>query len=526
MSLWPLVLPRSRVPALFPLLLAFAAPLWPAAQARNTTCGGFLTQFRGSFQSPNHPNHYDDSAVCRWYIFAPKEFAILIEKHTIDIEDDAGRSDCPYDYLRYSFGNWKKTFCGRGVVEPILLDTNFVTVVLKTDASMSGTGFNISYRFVLPPCVRTFTASEGLLEIPEDKAKRNALVRRRRWCFHSARGNSYQFTFDYFDLIGEHSKCRHMYIKVLEKSEGQMRSHPRLCGRSIPEPVHTRSSSVSLLFLSDRPLDKNGLHLSWTVFGCNEEHRTAVGKLRFPREGVHTAFPATCRWTVYANHDQTVELTVTRLNLQRCDVEYLRIFEGEEEGRALLDDLCRLDMPVVITSTRRVMSLQLRLHANRRDAVEAAYQFRATLCEMMVIANRTGGVSHSYGFPKLYEHESECTWNVYAPKGERLAVFVTELRFSKSKYCTTSSLTVTDGTQPTSPVVAVLSRPEPRAFLSSEDALSLRICGGVVKFAYMSVPIETCSKAESPATEVAHRETAKSKADTSVVWEEIDQTPS
>lgn len=640
MSLWPLVLPRSRVPALFPLLLAFAAPLWPAAQARNTTCGGFLTQFRGSFQSPNHPNHYDDSAVCRWYIFAPKEFAILIEKHTIDIEDDAGRSDCPYDYLRYSFGNWKKTFCGRGVVEPILLDTNFVTVVLKTDASMSGTGFNISYRFVLPPCVRTFTASEGLLEIPEDKAKRNALVRRRRWCFHSARGNSYQFTFDYFDLIGEHSKCRHMYIKVLEKSEGQMRSHPRLCGRSIPEPVHTRSSSVSLLFLSDRPLDKNGLHLSWTVFGCNEEHRAAVGKLRFPREGVHTAFPATCRWTVYANHDQTVELTVTRLNLQRCDVEYLRIFEGEEEGRTLLDDLCRLDMPVVITSTRRVMSLQLRLHANRRDAVEAAYQFRATpcgglheasegsivspadlgdaengltciwiirvrnnylprvefrefsfaesencsagyieayflsqgshmqlmprrctadppppvvgidnevrlklrveqrdshthfrlrfrsVCEMMVIANRTGGVSHSYGFPKLYEHESECTWNVYAPKGERLAVFVTELRFSKSKYCTTSSLTVTDGTQPTSPVVAVLSRPEPRAFLSSEDALSLRICGGVVKFAYMSVPIETCSKAESPATEVAHRETAKSKADTSVVWEEIDQTPS
>ncbi|XP_037574901.1 cubilin-like [Dermacentor silvarum] len=645
MSAWPPALTRGPDLPLLRLLLPsllFTSALWPAARARNASCGGFLTQFRGHFQSPNYPDHYDDSAVCRWYIFAPKEFAILIEKHTIDIEDDANRADCPYDYLRYSFGNWKKTFCGKGAVEPLLLDTNFVTVVLKTDASMSGTGFNISYRFVLPPCVRTFTSGEGLLEIPEDKSKRNVLIRRRRWCFRSARGNSYQFTFDYFDLIGEPPKCRHMYMKVLEKNEGQVRSHSRMCGKLIPEPVHTRSSSVSLLFLSDRPLDKNGLHVSWKVFGCNEEHRAAAGKLRFPREGVYTAFPATCRWTVYANSDQTVELTVTRLNLLRCDLEYLRIFEGEGERRTLLDDLCRLDSPVVITSTRRIMTLQLRLHALRRDAVEAAYQMRATpcgglyeasegsivspadlaeaeggltclwtirvrsnylprvefrefafsesencssgyieayflnqgshmqlmprrcaaeppppvvgidnevrvklhvehrdshthfrlrfrsVCETMVIANRTGGVSQSFGFPKLYEHESECSWNVYAPKGERLALFVTDLRFSKSKYCATSALTVTDGTQPTSSVLATLSRPEPRAFLSSEDALSLRICGGVVKFVYMSVPSETCSKAEQPVTEPPRREVpAKSKAvDTSVVWEEIDQTPS
>ncbi|XP_077520285.1 cubilin-like [Amblyomma americanum] len=628
-------MPPAQVRSLLVLLLV----LWPAAWARNASCGGFLTQFRGHFQSPNFPDHYDDSAVCRWYIFAPKEFAILIEKHAIDIEDDASRSDCPYDFLRYSFGNWKKTFCGKGVVEPILLDTNFVTVVMKTDASMSGMGFNISYRFVLPPCVRVFTSSEGLLEVPEDK--RHTLIRRRRWCFRSARGNSYQFTFDYFDLPGEPPKCRHMYMKVLEKSEGQVRSHPRLCGKLSPEPVHTRSSSVSLLFLSDRALDRSGLHVSWRVLGCNEEHRAASGRLRFPRDGVYAAFPATCRWTVYAGSDQTVELTLTRLDLQRCDLEYLRIFEGEDEGRTLLDDLCRLDAPMVITSTRRILSLQLRLYSLRRDAVEASYQMKATpcgglyeasegsivspadlaqadsgltclwtirvknnylprvefreftfgesencsagyieayflsqgsqmqlmprrcsaeppppvvgidnevriklhverrdprthfrlrfrsVCETVVIANRTGGVSQSFGFPKLYEHESECSWNVYAPKGERLALFVTELRFSKSKYCTTSALTVTDGTQPTSPVVAVLSRAESRAFLSSEDALALRICGGVVKFVYMSVPAaDTCSKAE-PSTEPTKREVAgKPRVGAAVVWEEIDQTPS
>ncbi|XP_054917239.1 tolloid-like protein 1 isoform X2 [Dermacentor andersoni] len=607
MSAWPPALTRGPDLALLRLLLPsllFTSALWPAARARNASCGGFLTQFRGHFQSPNYPDHYDDSAVCRWYIFAPKEFAILIEKHAIDIEDDANRADCPYDYLRYSFGNWKKTFCGKGAVEPILLDTNFVTVVLKTDASMSGTGFNISYRFVLPPCVRTFTSGEGLLEIPEDKSKRNMLIRRRRWCFRSARGNSYQFTFDYFDLVGEPPKCRHMYMKVLEKNEGQVRSHSRMCGKLIPEPVHTRSSSVSLLFLSDRPLDKNGLHVSWKVFGCNEEHRAAAGKLRFPREGVYTAYPATCRWTIYANSDQTVELTVTRLNLQRCDLEYLRIFEGEGERRTLLDDVCRLDSPVVISSTRRIMSLQLRLHALRRDAVEAAYQMRATPCGGLYeasegsivspadLAEAEGGLtclwtirvrsnylprvefrefafsesencssgyieayflnqgSHMQLMPrrcaaeppppvvgidnevrvKLHvEHrDSHTHFRLRFRSGERLALFVTDVRFSKSKYCAASTLTVTDGTQPTSPVLATLSRPEPRAFLSSEDALSLRICGGVVKFVYMSVPSETCSKAEQPVTEPPRREVAaKAKAaDTSVVWEEIDQTPS
>ncbi|KAG0436811.1 hypothetical protein HPB47_017746 [Ixodes persulcatus] len=230
---------------------------------------------------------------------------------------------------------------------------------------------------VLPPCAQTFTASQGLMEIPEDKSKRTAVIRRRRWCFHSSRGNTYQFTFDYFDTVGDPPKCKHMYLKVLEKNEGQMRSHPRLCGKVIPEPVHTRSSSVSLLFLSDRALDKNGLHVRWKVFGCNEDRSEPSGQLRFPRDGVFIAYPATCVWTLIASQDQTVELSVRKLNLERCDVEYLRVFEGQEEGRALLDNLCQLNSSVVITSTRRVMSLHLRMHSLREEAVEASYQLKA-----------------------------------------------------------------------------------------------------------------------------------------------------
>ncbi|EEC04018.1 hypothetical protein IscW_ISCW016973 [Ixodes scapularis] len=531
---------------------------WPLENERNTTCGGFLTQFRGSFQSPNYPDHYDDLSECRWYIFAPREFAILIEKHSIDIEDDAARADCPYDHLK------------------------------------------------------TFTASQGLMEIPEDKSKRTAVILRRRWCFRSSRGNTYQFTFDYFDTVGDPPKCKHMYLKVLEKNEGQMRSHPRLCGKVIPEPVHTRSSSVSLLFLSDRALDKNGLHVRWKVFGCNEDRSEPSGQLRFPRDGVFIAYPATCVWTLIASQDQTVELSVRKLNLERCDVEYLRVFEGQEEGRALLDDLCQLDSSVVITSTRRVMSLHLRMQSLREEAVEASYQLKAVpcgglyeasegslvsprdlanvdggvtciwiirvktgylpriefldfsftesqncsaaylemmvianrtggvaqsnsfpnlyvhesecswnvyapkVCEMMVIANRTGGVAQSNSFPNLYVHESECSWNVYAPKGERLALFLTELRFSKTKYCAVSTLTV----------MAILTKPESRAFLSSEDSLSLRICGGVMKFAYMSVPGADCTstKLEAPA-EIARNIDPKEQSDSAIVWEEIDQIP-
>ncbi|CAN7998594.1 unnamed protein product, partial [Ixodes hexagonus] len=472
-------------------------------------CGGFLTQFRGSFQSPNFPDHYDDSAMCRWYIFAPKEFAILIEKHAIDIEDDAARADCPYDHLRVS----------------------------------------------------TRLLAGGLLEIPEDKGKRMAVVRRRRWCFHSSRGNTYQFTFDYFDVIGEPPKCKHMYLKVLEKNEGQMRSHPRMCGKVIPEPVHTRSSSVSLLFLSDRALDKNGLHVRWKVFGCNEDHTEPTGQLRFPKDGVFIGYPATCRWTLFASQDQTVELSVHKLNLVRCDVEYLRVgpllleylpelvrikqltstrlrewsegsmewrrqqnaegfgvgrlapcgglYEASEGSIVSPSDLAKADGGVTCVWTIRVKIgylpriefrdftftesencsaayLEVRQRRARSRKLGAKFVYGnvspartfAAVCEMMVIANRTGGVAQSNSYPELYVHESECSWNVYAPKGERLALFVTELRFSKTKYCATSTLTV----------MAVLTKAEPRAFLSNEDSLSLRICGGVVKFVYMSVP--------------------------------------
>ncbi|XP_064484835.1 cubilin-like isoform X2 [Ornithodoros turicata] len=497
---------------------------WIAAEARNASCGGFLTQFRGHFQSPNYPHHYDDSAVCRWYIFAPKEFAILIEKHSIDIEDDASRSDCPYDYLRYSFGNWKKTFCGKGTVEPILLDTNFVTVILKTDASMSGSGFNISYRFVLPPCSRTYVANEGALEIPEDKSKKTSLLRRKRWCFHSARGNTYQFTFDYFDLVGEPPKCKHMYVKVLEKNEGQMRSHNRLCGKVIPEPVHTRSSSVSLLFLSDRTLEKNGMHLSWKVFGCNEEHTEPFGQLKFPKEGVFTAYPATCKWTMYGNKDQTIELTLKRLNMQRCDVEYLRAyFISQGNHMQLMPKRCAVEPPPPVVGIDNEVRVKMVFPVKDRNT-HFRLRFRS-VCEILIIANRTGGVGKSYTYPSFYRYESECRWNIYAPKGERLALFVTDLKFTKSKYCATSSLTVHDGTQPTSAAIAVITKEETRAFLSTEDALSLKICGGVIKFVYMSVPSESCTASRNninePQSPFANL-SPKTQSDAPAAWEEVE----
>ncbi|KAG0444842.1 hypothetical protein HPB47_013323 [Ixodes persulcatus] len=57
-----------------------------------------------------------------------------------------------------------------------------------------------------------------------------------------------------------------------------------------------------------------------------------------------------------------------------------QVFEGQEESRALLDNLCQLNSSVVITSTRRVMSLHLRMQSLREEAVEASYQLKAVPC--------------------------------------------------------------------------------------------------------------------------------------------------
>ncbi|KAM7293064.1 CUB domain-containing protein 2 [Ixodes scapularis] len=251
---------------------------------------------------------------------------------------------------------------------------------------------------------------------------------------------------------------------------------------------------------------------------CGGLYEASEGSLVSPRDLANVDGGVTCIWIIrvktgYLPRIEFQDFSFTES--QNCSAAYLEAyFISKGNQMQLMPRRCAEEPPPVVVGIDN--EVRVRLHVAQRDP-HTSFRLRfRSVCEMMVIANRTGGVAQSNSFPNLYVHESECSWNVYAPKGERLALFLTELRFSKTKYCAVSTLTV----------MAILTKPESRAFLSSEDSLSLRICGGVMKFAYMSVPGADCTstKLEAPA-EIARNIDPKEQSDSAIVWEEIDQIP-
>ncbi|VDO95723.1 unnamed protein product [Soboliphyme baturini] len=71
-------------------------------QARFSTydigCGGVLTNMRGTFQSPGHPNDYFHNVECRWDIILPMRFIAKVVFTTFVLEE---HQDCRFDHVEF-----------------------------------------------------------------------------------------------------------------------------------------------------------------------------------------------------------------------------------------------------------------------------------------------------------------------------------------------------------------------------------------------------------------------------------------
>lgn len=59
-------------------------------------CGGELTAPSGTISSPNYPNLYPHSRVCRWEIIVPTGRRVTLTINDLRLEDVAS---CIYDYV-------------------------------------------------------------------------------------------------------------------------------------------------------------------------------------------------------------------------------------------------------------------------------------------------------------------------------------------------------------------------------------------------------------------------------------------
>ncbi|MGH0166120.1 UNVERIFIED_CONTAM: hypothetical protein FKN15_050281 [Acipenser sinensis] len=110
------------------------------------SCGGYLEGPYGSFSSPNYPYNYPNGAYCTWYIKVERNDKIYLTFLQIQME---ACGNCNCDSISIYDGpstNYRRIgFICRNNATVFESSSNTMTVVFRTDGSVTATGFYAHY---------------------------------------------------------------------------------------------------------------------------------------------------------------------------------------------------------------------------------------------------------------------------------------------------------------------------------------------------------------------------------------------
>ncbi|XP_047557598.1 deleted in malignant brain tumors 1 protein-like [Lutra lutra] len=135
----PDVIPTSPAPI----------PQGPPPQGGSNSCGGLISGLLGSFSSPWYPTNYPTDMECIWVIRVAEKFHIELVIPSLKLEDIYG---CPYDFMEVFDGQQVASlsmgrFCA-GTELSFLSSSNIMTVVFRSDAMITNTGFYALYNAI------------------------------------------------------------------------------------------------------------------------------------------------------------------------------------------------------------------------------------------------------------------------------------------------------------------------------------------------------------------------------------------
>ena len=106
-------------------------------------CGGTFTKMAGSMRSPDYPEDYPESVTCQWVIKLPVQYKVRLEFTDFLLENS---ESCRFDFVLVMDGLPSSPtpvgkFCGNGSKDDVESKSNFLTVLFKSDSSMTKKGF-------------------------------------------------------------------------------------------------------------------------------------------------------------------------------------------------------------------------------------------------------------------------------------------------------------------------------------------------------------------------------------------------
>uniref|UniRef100_U3KLX7 Cubilin n=1 Tax=Oryctolagus cuniculus TaxID=9986 RepID=U3KLX7_RABIT len=411
-------------------------------------CGGELSGATGSFSSPGYPGTYPANKECIWYLTTDPGSSIQLTIHDFDVEY---HSTCDFDTLEIYGGpdfhspRITQLCARRSSVLPMQVSSpgNELAIRFKTDSSINGRGFNISWQAVAGGCGGIFQAPNGEIHSPNyPNPYMNDIA--CFWTIRVEKNHRILLNFTDFDLEAQDS-C----VMAYDVANSVTTRLANACGRQpLTNPIISTGNNLFVRFQS---------HLSRQSRGFRAQFRQVCGGYILT-ESFDTIssplFPAkypnnqNCTWIIQAqppfNH---ITLSFSHFEIENsatCSRDFVEILDGNSHDAPLRGRYCGTSMPHPITSFGSALMLRFISDSGRNyNGFHATYMASSSACGGTFYMAEGG--FDSPGYPDVYPPNVECVWNIVSSPGNQLQLSFISFQLEDSQNCSKDFMEIREG---------------------------------------------------------------------------------
>ncbi|XP_069688891.1 cubilin [Periplaneta americana] len=393
-------------------------------------CGGIFRERQGSIQSPNYPLLYPTSRSCLWVILGGPGTVVQLTWYTFQLERGNYRGKCFFDKVSVfdnsstpEHGGLMGEYCGT-TLPPILTTTgNVMTIAFSTDVSGSYEGFSARYVILdaSTMCGANYFSQKGALQSPNYP---NVYPNNKdcKWVISVPTGQQIKLNVTDF-LLESGNRC---YYDFLEIRNGGTELAPligKFCGTTIPRSIPSLSNQIYLRFKTDSSGMYRGFRITWdgTTTGCGGTLTASSGSIISPNYPQPYGHNGECFWRISISKGSVIQLVFVDLELEnhsRCMHDYVEIYDGRDTKSRKIGRYCTTDPVVILLSSSNYMFIKFRSDVS--IATRGFHLRYQTVCNNVV--KGYSGVIESPNFPSNYADNTDCTWNITAPRGNKINI--------------------------------------------------------------------------------------------------------